>query len=469
MSGALSTLGLGSSASILSQVPGVGGLASGALSGLLGTAALGGVIFDIVDSREAAGRRVVRILFPNRPVEDQKFQDFGTLDQPMRITGFLSGDDYVIRATRMRKVLLKAGPLTLVHPWWGRLRVRVLEPGEIQFSATRIRLATFQVTVVRDPPKPSKKGLFQRITDTLTNLLTQADAIVDEVTLGVQAVLSPLSIPLALATAANSLLSQASGVWDALTETAPQPVQTALVASRAVLAAGVSAPTVNSDTTYADAVTTALAGVPAAAVSAITDPSKSVVAPAQHVEDDATTAVSASTVSALLLSAAEQIGAAADALSDTSSVPGSVLALGVMARALVVSQVMGAWAALSFASGADAEAARDLNVAAIDALLVDLENAASAGASVSLSGLWASLQATRSALIADCTSQVGRLPEVVSVPVPVSMSGWLLAYAVAGDDVTQVQSVFDDLVTRNQISNPALVGPGTIDVLEQTT
>lgn len=58
---------------------------------------------------------------------------------------------------------------------------------------------------------------------------------------------------------------------------------------------------------------------------------------------------------------------------------------------------------------------------------------------------------------------------VVSVPLNATLSAWTLAYAVAGDDVTQVQGVFDDLVSRNGIAHPALVGPGDIQVLEQNT
>lgn len=468
MSGTLSTLGVSSLTNVLSGAAG-GNLVTGELSRLLGTAALGGVTFDIIDSREAAGRRVARFLFPGRPVEDQKFQDFGTIDQPIRITGYLAGDDYVLRADRMRKVLLKAGRQTLVHPWWGRLKVRVLEPGEIQFSATRIRIAQFQVTLVRDPEPSATGGLLEGITDTLTNLLEQADAIVDDVTLTVQAVLAPLTIPLALSGVVGSLLSQASGIWDSLTESAPQPLQSGMTNARAVLAAGVSAPASNDDTSYADAVTAALAAVPAAAVTSITDPSDKVVAPAQQVTGDAAQTVDAGTVSTILLSAAVQLGAAADTLSNTSTVPAEILTLGVSARALIVSQLLAAWGSLSFVSGADAMVARDQFIAAIDALLSDLENAISAGCSVSLSGLWTSIQSARLALLADCSSQVGRLPRVVAMPLMATVSGWTLAYAVAGDDVTQVQDVFDDLIGRNGIGHPALVGPGTIQVLEQST
>lgn len=467
MSGALSTLGLGSYANALSGVAG-GNLITGELSHLLGTAALGGVTFDIIDNREAAGRRVARFLFPGRPVEDQKFQDFGTIDKPIRITGYLAGDDYVVRAQRMRKVLLQAGRQTLIHPWWGRLKVRVIEPGEIQFSATRIRIAQFQVLLVRDPAPSSTGGLLQSITDTLTNLLEQADAIVDDVTLAVQAVLSPLAIPLALSGVVGSLLSQASGIWDSLTQSAPEPLQSGMAPAQTLLATGVSVPAVNKDTTYADAVTTALAAVPAAAVTAITDPAASVVAPAQQVTGDAAQSVDASTVVSLLLSAAVQTGAAADALSNTSTMPDAALTLGVAARSLIVSQVLGAWGGLSFVSGADAVAARDQLISAIDALLTDLENAAAAGSSVALSGLWASIQSARMALVADCSSQVGRLPRVITAPLSETISGWTLAYAVAGDDISQVQDVFDDLVSRNGIGHPALVGPGSIQVLEQS-
>lgn len=468
MSGTLSTLGVGSLANTLSGAAG-GNLVTGELSRLLGTAALGGVTFDIIDSREAAGRRVARFLFPNRPVEDQKFQDFGTIDQPIRITGYLAGDDYVIRADRMRKVLLTAGAQTLVHPWWGRLRVRVLEPGEIQFSATRIRLAQFQVTLVRDPGNPGTKGLLASITDTLTNLLEQADAMVDEATLAVQAVLAPLAIPLALSNMVGSLLSQASGIWDSLTETAPQPLQSGISSAQATLAAGVSVPATNSDTTYADSVTAALAAVPAAIIDSITDPSSSVVAPAQQIEGHTAETVDAQTAANILLASAVRIGTTADNLSSVTSVPAEALVLGVVARGLIVSQLLAAWGSLTFVSGADAVVARDRFIAAIDALLVDLQNAAASGAGVSLSGLWIAIHAARTALIADCSSQVGRLPAVVVIPLNAIISAWTLAYAVAGDDVTRVKSVFDDLVSRNAIAHPALVGPGSVQVLEQST
>lgn len=469
MSGSLSTLGLGLSALDLDSVTG-GTLGTGLLADVLTTASLGGVTFDMIDSREAAGRRLARFLFPGRPVEEQKFQDFGTIDMPMHITGYLAGDDYVLRANRMRKVLLKAGRQTFVHPWWGRLKVRVLEPGEIHFAATSLRIARFSVTLVRDPGPPSAKGLFAQITDTLTNLLEAADAAVDEATLAVQSVMSPLAIPLALSSMASSMLSQAGGIFDSLIGNAPQPVQSGTAAASALLSAGANAPTVNADTVYADTITNALAAVPAALADSITTPEQSVLAPAQQqIESSNAETVDAKTVADILLSAAVQIGTTAASLSSTSSAPAAALALGVAARAFIVTQLMAVWGSLAFVSGADAVLQRDQFIAAIDALLGDLEAAAASGAAVSFSGLWTSLHAVRTALIADCSSQIGRLPVVVSIPVSARMSAWAIAYAVAGDDVTQVQSVFDDLVARNGVAHPALVGPGAIQVLEQNS
>nr|WP_294918266.1 DNA circularization N-terminal domain-containing protein [uncultured Neokomagataea sp.] len=466
MSGALSSFGLGSSASILSSIPGMGGVASSALSGLLNTAALGGVTFDMINSREAAGRRVVRVLFPNLAVNQQIFQDFGNLETPMRLTGVIVGDDYVIRAKRMVAALKKPGSTTLVHPWWGRLRVRITEPGEVAFDVHNMRMATFSVSVVRDPGAPNTGNLLQRITDTVSNLLEKADALVDEATLAVQGVLAPLSIPLALAGSVRSFISQSGGVWDSITGSAPQPIQTAIAVPRAALAAGVSVPAVNADTSYANAVTGVLAGMPVAIVNAITDPAQSIVAPADVVMGDDTQVITAAQCGDLLLTAAEQIGALSGTLSDISPNAASVLTLGAAARALIVSQLMSAWVGLTFVSGDDALTARDRYLAALDALIITIENTASSGSAQALTGLWQAARDLKVALIADATVQVGRLPAVLAIDVPSCVSSWALAYAVAGDTKANVQTVFDDVVTRNAVAHPGILGPAAIEVLD---
>ncbi|OUI87592.1 hypothetical protein HK19_01430, partial [Acetobacter persici] len=210
-------------------------MAGGLLNGALSVAAWRGVTFWMPNSQDEAGRRMLQIWFPGR--DDFRTQDFGAQDGPIRVSGLIIGDDYVIRAKRMRTVLMQAGNGTLVHPWWGAIKCRLVQSGSISFSDGEIRMARFQATFVRVPPDPTSKGLFARIADTLTSVLTQADALVDSAVMAMRSVLSVLTLPLALVSAVSSVVSVAHGVWDAATgSTAALPVRTAASAPLAALA-----------------------------------------------------------------------------------------------------------------------------------------------------------------------------------------------------------------------------------------
>ncbi|MFT8421707.1 MAG: DNA circularization N-terminal domain-containing protein [Gluconacetobacter sp.] len=465
MSGSLSTLGLGTVAgSTLSDLGGLGGFAGSALGSILTVAAWRGVTFHMLDVRETTGRRLMRWLYPGRDI--RKFQDFGPLDGPIHVVGLIAGDDYVIRAERMRTALRQAGPATLVHPWYGSLRVRLAEPAEIAFSQREIRVAHFSASFFRDPQDSAGKGLFAAITDSLTNVLTKADALVDQGILACRAVLAPLVIPTALASAVSGYLSQLSGVWDGLVASSTQPVQDAAASARATLAAGVLAPASNSDSTYADAVTSALAAVPAALAGATSGTSIQAIAPATQVVGSATLRADPQAVVTTLLSGALQSGDAALALSDVSELPAAVLALGVVARGLVVTQAVATSASVTYVSQVEAGAGRDALLAALDALGTDVQNAAAAGAAVAMAPLWSALRDLRAAVVADYSAAIGRLPAVVGVSIGPQVSAWCVAYAVAGDTPANVLTVMDDLVTRNDLVHPALAGPGTLDLLD---
>jgi|GEM_PF-632514 len=466
MSGSLSTAGLGEiGASTLSSLGGIAGLASSALGRILTTASFRGVTFFIPDVREAGGRRVVRWLFPGRDI--QRFQDFGAIEGPIQITGLIIGDDYVIRAQRLRKAFLTAGPATLVHPWYGRLRVRLAEqPPEISFSDREIRVARFTASFYRDPETSGASGLFASITDTLTNLMTQADALVDEGILACQGVLSVLAIPLALSGAVGSLISQITGVWDGLLGNAPQPLQDATAAAQVTLANGVSPPLVNDDTSYADSVSTAFAVVPAAIASVAMPAQTAAIAPASIVANGVTLTVAPATIVTVLLQGASKIGAVAVSTSQTSQAPAFVLALGVVARMVTLAQAVAASTSVSYVSQPDALAARDILIAAVDALGADMGNAAAAGAPLPMSSMWGALRDLRLAILADFSTTIGRLPPVISIATTRPMSAWTLAYALAGDTPANVQTTFDDMVARNNLIHPAFAGPGAVQILE---
>ncbi len=458
------------------------GLAGGLFSRFATLASLGGVSFAIVDSREEIGRRINRVLFPDLPPSQQVFQDFGAIDSPITISGVIVGDDYVVRAQRMQKVLAKKGKLTLLHPWWGRLKVRLVAPAAINFNEQQIRVAHFQAQLVRDPDPPAKKGFFGSLFDTINALLTAADQLLDEAQGVIAGVLAIAALPLALINAVSSLISQGHGVWDSLTARAPEPVKAAISGPQTAMATSVVAPRQNLDGSYAEAVSAVLIGTPAALAASVSSADSSVVAPAATQQAGASSAgssmmgqtatqgddetVTGQQVAALLLAGAEQFGQITDRLSLSNPDPAAVLALGVAARAVIVSQLASAWSDCEFVSNQDAEALLGQIVSAVDALVNDVVAASSSRTTVALQPLFGRVQALRSALIADATVRLGSLPAVVDVPVVAPRSLWALCYALEGDDVSKVKDLLDDGAQRNGLFHPALTGPGTITLLE---
>ncbi|WP_215762860.1 DNA circularization N-terminal domain-containing protein [Acetobacter sp. P1H12_c] len=469
MSGALSGLtslsGLGAG-SLGSQTGALGGLLGGAVGGAMSVAAWRGVTFWMPSSQDEAGRRMLQIWFPGR--DDFRTQDFGAQDGPIRVSGLIIGDDYVIRAKRMRTALMQAGNGTLVHPWWGAIKCRLVQSGSISFSDGEIRLARFQATFVRVPPDPTSKGLFARIADTLTSVLTQADALVDSAVMAMRSVLSVLTLPLALVSAVSNVVSVAHGVWDAVTgSTAALPVRTAASAPLAALAGGVSVPATNSDTTYADSVATLLAGVPAAVAQSVSPTASAAIAPADAVsgvdEDDIDPAVATT----LLITAVQSLRTAGQTAAEQAADPASVRGLMLGATLLTAAQAVAAASSLTYASQDDALSWRDRLLAMLDDLIDDIETLAGTnGAAVPISGMLGALRDSKAAITADISERLGRLPAVIAVPVPRQMSAWLVAYAVAGDVPANVEAVWTDMVQRNGLRLPAVSGPGTVRVLK---
>lgn len=469
MSGALSGLtslsGLGAG-SLGSQTNVLGGLLGGAVGSALSVAAWRGVTFWMPNSQDEAGRRVLQVWFPAR--DDYRAQDFGSLDGMIRVSGLIIGDDYVIRAQRMRAALMQAGAGTLVHPWWGAIQCRLMQTGTISFADGEIRMARFQATFVRVPVQSTSKGLFAEIEDTLTSVLTQADALVDQAVLTCRSVLSTLTLPLALVSAVSSTIGVAQGVWDAATgSTAALPVRTAAAAPLAALSAGVPVPVANSDTSYADSVATVISGVPAAVAQAVSPTASAAIAPADAVsgvdEDDIDPAVATT----LLLTATESLRTAGQTAAAQAADPASVRGLMMAATLVTAAQAVAAASSLSYTSQDDALTWRDRLLTMLDTLIDDIETlAGTAGAAVPISGMLGAIRDCKAAITADISERLGRLPAVIAVTVPRQMSAWLVAYAVAGDNTSEVEEVWTDMVQRNGLRHPAVTSPGVIRVLQ---
>ncbi|MFC5421021.1 DNA circularization N-terminal domain-containing protein [Bosea eneae] len=82
-----------------------------------------------------------------------------------------------------------------------------------------------------------------------------------------------------------------------------------------------------------------------------------------------------------------------------------------------------------------------------------------------VAALWQGLEATSARLAIDMSEVVGRLPAVLSIEPP-RAGAWLLAQHYAGDDPRQVVPMLHDIVRRNRLRHPAVLGAGPIEVLK---
>lgn len=484
----------------LANLSGLGGMTS-LIASTLAEASFRGVAFSMPASEDEVGRRVVQMFFPG--VDDFALQDMGLLDGPIHIRGLICGDDYVYRAGLMRAALATRGPATLVHPWWGELKVRLIgEPARIGFDENRQGIATLEMTVVREPnPNAAKKKSSGSTLDSLTKLLNAADSMLDAATSVMQQVLSPILVGASLARSVENSVAQVGAMFSGLIGSASEPVATACATPLAALTLGVALPAKNTGTTFADTVTDVLVAVPVAVANAVLPVTTAAVASAQastsgtsansmfapasittadylgqltaqNTAGSVTLAPTAAAGTALLIAAAKEcVGIGAD----LALAPGGAYALSITLVAAVacVTQAIATAAAISFASTQEALSTRDALVAALDGLTgaVVAAGGVTTGDGIApsaIADLFAAIQSTRAAVFTDISAQLGRLPSIVAVPVPVEMSPWLLAYALAGDTAENVVPLMNDMITRNSILTPAIIPAGTIYVLEQT-
>nr|WP_298797533.1 DNA circularization N-terminal domain-containing protein [uncultured Acetobacter sp.] len=502
VTGALSTAAGMLSGSIgamggLADLSGLGGMTS-LIAATLAEASFRGVKFSMATSEDEVGRRVVQMFFPGR--DDFAVQDLGKLEGPIHIHGLICGDDYVYRAAQMRAALLAKGPATLKHPWWGELKVRLVgEPARIGFDENRQGIATLEMTVVREPPPPSSTAAGTSWLDSLTVLLNKADSMLDAATSVMQQVLAPVLLGVSLVKTVENSIAQIGAMFTGLMGDVSEPVSTACAAPLAVLTVGVPQPASNTGTTFADAITNALTGVPVAIADVVLPASSPAVASAQPTTGSASSAsifapaavttsdylgVLASSVSGgtVTLAPTPQAGTALliaatygclSVGTTLGSAPGgsAAFSLALVAATGCVTQAISTASAISFASTDDAISTRDALVAALDAVSDTVVSAAAVTqgngiAPAAITDLFAALQSTRAAVFADISSRLGRLPSVVSVTLPVAMDAWTLAYALAGNTAANVVPMLDDIIARNRVLTPASLPAGTMEVLE---
>ncbi len=415
------------------------------LPGLL-PASFRGVQFHMPDASTEAGRRVVVTLFPG--IDAPAFDDLGQHAGPIWVTGILLGDDYVAQALALQAAFQAAGPGTLLHPWLGEMSVIVADPAQIRFSTRALRLVSFDASFLR-----ADIGSFP-IISTLSSLLAS--------------IASLASLPATLVSLAVGTATMAVSTWSSL-------VNTATAAGDLVSSAAGAAPNAAQ---LSAAIEAPLAGLSTATTGAPGEGSATALASAFSTTCEAVASLARGASVAAIGSAAS---ASVDAVADPRS--GATLLLDLAAAIDAIETVTIASSAMRLACetaavAAAARAATDIDYESRDDALVWRETMAGAierliGRASEIASVAPAAAATAltalddvaGALGRDMNEIIGRLPAVERIAPAGTVSAWLIAQHLVGDDPADVVDMLDDIVIRNRLRHPALVSPEGVEVL----
>lgn len=86
---------------------------------------------------------------------------------------------------------------------------------------------------------------------------------------------------------------------------------------------------------------------------------------------------------------------------------------------------------------------------------------------LNITPVWRDLLAVKAALAADLNAAIGRLPAVVVINTPRALPLWLVAQYAYGDNPGQIFTMWQDMIARNRVRNPAVLLPGPVELLNQ--
>lgn len=406
-------------------------------------ASLGGVPFDIIDSRDEAGRRIERILFPGQP--RSAWQDLGQVDGEIQINGMLIGDDFAAQAALMRNVCMQPGPVTLVHPWLGQLLVVLSSKLTTAFQHDELRVARISFGCTPFVPRQAY------VPDTLEALLQAIRAEQQALDAALQQILSPLTTALTIIDAVESL---AANMASAIGIVASTSISLLSAVSGAVVDL-IALPSLINPISYGSQMVSVLAAPWTALADASVSVPTAVIAPGGTTTAAAVVDPRVSVESILTLVA--QVPAMTGQQAPMQGVAAVVQMMGVCSAISAASDIV-------FTSQQEAEAMRDQLIAALDTAATGIA-AAAALAPISIGPAWRGAQTMRSAVVGDYSTMIGRLLPVTTITPPAGTSVWLIAQYLSGDVPGKVVETYLDLVARNSIANPATPPIGPLETL----
>lgn len=436
------------------------------LPGLLPTA-WRGLKFWSVNAEHTVGRRIHTQLFPGIALKTH--DDTGPLDGPIRISGFVIGDDYIAQARALEEAFRTPGPGTLIHPWRGPIRCILLRPATFEYDVQDLRVCRIEAEF--DPVTTGLSGL--QTGSTLVAALISLSRAVNAATSLASHVLS--ASPMALALYSRGVTATALSL-DIAQGWASQSARSAslipvLVASRTTFASA-TAESVRSKAAPLLAAIPANLAAGMSAVFKVQPPSglgRGELAPKLVPVDPAAGAQ-------LMLAVAADMGRRLRpqeilAIEGLPSLPVGATTTALTERAVMAAMEVGSACqaaalvtSIAFTSRQDAQGWAHrvddaLRRASVTAEL--LANEATAPAA----SLWRSLGDARALLARDLSEALGRLPNVEMVTPPGRCGAILLAQHLVGDDPRRVMAFAADIAIRNRLRHPAVLGAGPIEVL----
>lgn len=141
-------------------------------------------------------------------------------------------------------------------------------------------------------------------------------------------------------------------------------------------------------------------------------------------------------------------------------------AMAAALQAAIVAAAIQAASTINYASRQDAQAMGAKLYAAIDQAIAATAVLA-ASDPLAITPVWRDLLGLKAALAADLNALIGRLPAVVAVNTTRTMPVWLLAHYAYGDTPNKIFAMWQDIIARNAIRNPAVMQAGGIELLNQ--
>lgn len=396
-----------------------------------------GIPISIIDVSSDHGRRVLEYLYPG--VDPADYDDFGVGPSGISIEALYVGDDYRVRAKLLSKAFEAPGSALLIHPWLGPMQVIWEEPAQIRFSERELRVFRVSARFKRAPASSVSGfsgGLLPSALSSFTSAVTSLAASIaltvissarTAATIRSRRVTSSVTDSLAARPDARSAVSQIRSALAASSPASPSAFDAWASSAASVIAQTIDVPAV----------------APAAATAATTPRAQALMSAGLSIATG-------------LLTEAKNAPSAIDAL----------LLVGAAGQFVAASAEQSSYA--DFVSRQEALRYRTAMTTALVSFIDQVEQQAPATMQAASSAASSSARSLIAAIVSDLNEVIGRLPSVRRLSASRDTDAWLIAQHLSGDTPARLETVYADLIARNDPSHPAQLPAGNVEFLERS-